>query len=203
MGFDAWFFARLDYKDKEKRMNEKSMEWVWMPNKDSLGKDVNILTHALYAHYSSPAGFNYDILANSDQQPWINDKKSDTFNADTEAEAFIKYFEEKCEHYVTDECFTLFGDDFWYMNAAQNYESMDHMISYMNENHADKFNLFYSTPSQYVDAIAAYDVEWPTKYDDMFPYADAPDSVWTGYFSSRPNDKEYIRRASKNFDASS
>jgi hypothetical protein len=32
MGFDAWFFARLDYMDKDKRMNEKSLEWIWMPN---------------------------------------------------------------------------------------------------------------------------------------------------------------------------
>jgi len=114
-----------------------------------------------------------------------------------------QYFEERCAHYVTDECFVLFGDDFRYMNAMQNFESMDHMISYMNENFSDKYNFFYSTPSQYVDAIAAYDVEWPTKYDDGFPYSDAPDSYWTGYFSSRPNDKEYIRRASHNFDASS
>lgn len=54
MGFDALFFARLDYKEKEKRLNDKSMEWIWMPNEDSLGKDVNLLTHVLYAHYSSP-----------------------------------------------------------------------------------------------------------------------------------------------------
>jgi len=80
---------------------------------------------------------------------------------------------------------------------------MDAMIEYMNENYGDKFNLFYSTPSAYVDAVNSYNVTWPTKYDDMFPYADAADSVWSGYFSSRPNDKEYIRRASKNFDASS
>ena len=31
MGFDAWFFARIDYQDKEKRMNESSMEMVWFP----------------------------------------------------------------------------------------------------------------------------------------------------------------------------
>jgi len=48
MGFDALFFGRLDYQDKNKRMNEKSMEWIWMPNEDSLGKDVNIFTHAMY-----------------------------------------------------------------------------------------------------------------------------------------------------------
>ena len=28
MGFDALFFARLDYQDKNKRMNEKTLEYV-------------------------------------------------------------------------------------------------------------------------------------------------------------------------------
>jgi hypothetical protein len=80
MGFDALFFARLDYKDKEKRMNDKSLEWIWMPNEQSLGKEVNLLTHVLYNHYSSPEGLNFDILDND--EPWINDRSSDTFNAD-------------------------------------------------------------------------------------------------------------------------
>lgn len=30
--------------------------------------------------------------------------------------------------------------------------------------------LIYSTPSKYVDSIAAENIKWPTKYDDMFPY---------------------------------
>jgi hypothetical protein len=49
----------------------------------------------------------------------------------------------------------------------------------------------------YVDAVNAENIEWPTKYDDMFPYADNENSFWTGYFSSRANNKEYIRRASQ------
>jgi hypothetical protein len=89
------------------------------------------------------------------------------------------------------------------MNAFQNYEYMDNMIEYMNENHSDKYILKYSTPSVYVDALAKHNVEWPTKYDDMMPYSDGPDSYWTGYFSSRANDKEYTRRASSHFEASS
>jgi alpha-mannosidase len=28
MGFDAWFFARLDWQDKQKRMNESSLYWI-------------------------------------------------------------------------------------------------------------------------------------------------------------------------------
>lgn len=41
------------------------------------------------------------------------------------------------------------------MNAMQNYENMDAMIKWMNEHYSDTYNLFYSTPSMYVDALNA------------------------------------------------
>ena len=83
MGFDAWFFARLDYQDKNKRMNDKEMEFVWIPNPESLGTDVNILTHVLYHHYSAPNGFNFET--DSPDEQWINDMSSEDFNAVQEA----------------------------------------------------------------------------------------------------------------------
>jgi alpha-mannosidase len=54
MGFDALFFARIDDQDKDTRMNNKELEWVWRPNSKSLGNDIQIFTHTLYNHYSSP-----------------------------------------------------------------------------------------------------------------------------------------------------
>lgn len=200
MGFDAWFFARIDYQDKNKRMNDKELEWVWRPNSDSLGDDVQIFTHTLYRHYSSPQYMNFDVLDND--APWINNAHSEDFNAPDEAAKLIAQIEERAQHYLTDDILMLFGDDFRYMNAFQNYQNMDAMIEYMNANHGDKYHLRYSTPSDYVDAVAKHNVTWPTKYDDMFPYSDNPDAYWTGYFSSRANDKGYIRRASSNFHAS-
>ena len=74
MGFDALFFGRIDYEDKNKRMNDKTMEWVWIPSNQSLGPDVNILAHTLYNGYGSPDGFGFDILDDNDDVPWINDK---------------------------------------------------------------------------------------------------------------------------------
>ena len=84
MGFDAMFFARLDYKDKEKRLNNKEMEWIWRPFSESLGNSTEIFTHALFHHYSSPQNFNWDILDGGDS-PWINDKNSEDYNAPEEA----------------------------------------------------------------------------------------------------------------------
>ena len=76
------------------------------------------------------------------------------------------------------------------------------MMEYMNANHGDQYIFKYSTPSKYVDAIKSYNATWPVKYDDMFPYSSAPDSYWTGYFTTRPNQKQYIRRASREYKAS-
>ena len=60
----------------------------------------------------------------------------------------------------------------------------------------------YSTPTQYIDALKKEDIEWPVRYDDMFPYADSPDEYWTGYFSSRADKKEEDRIAQANLHAS-
>jgi hypothetical protein len=83
------------------------------------------------------------------------------------------------------------------MNAEMSFVSLDNMINFWNENHMAETNIefIYSTPSMYVDAIAKENITWPTKYDDIMPYADSEDSFWTGYFTSRANDKKYIRDA--------
>jgi alpha-mannosidase len=37
MGFEAWFFARLDYQDKEQREADKSMNFLWRPFSEHFG----------------------------------------------------------------------------------------------------------------------------------------------------------------------
>jgi lysosomal alpha-mannosidase len=108
---------------------------------------------------------------------------------------------ERHEHYITDEVFVMMGNDFNYMDAHINYRNMDNLIESVNKYYGDKYEVVYSTPSEYVAAIAKYDVKWPTKYDDMMPIWDGS-GYWTGFFSSRANSKSYIRRASHNFHAS-
>ena len=67
---------------------------------------------------------------------------------------------------------------------------------------ASNIELIYSTPSMYVDAIKTKNISWTTRYDDLFPYADNENSFWTGYFSSRANDKKYMRDASHTLHSS-
>ena len=66
MGFDAWFFARLDYQDKDKRLQDIEMEFLWRPMYNHFGKSKQVFTHALYQHYSAPSGFNFDTYSGDD-----------------------------------------------------------------------------------------------------------------------------------------
>jgi hypothetical protein len=104
-------------------------------------------------------------------------------------------------HYKTNQIFLTMGEDFYYANAKQNFNSLDKLIEYFN-NKFSNVTLMYSTPTIYLNALRAMNIKWPTKYDDMFPYADDVKGYWTGYFTSRPNAKDYFRTAARNMHSS-
>lgn len=62
-------------------------------------------------------------------------------------------------------------------------------------------NIIYSTPSCYTKAVYDYvqtkNFTLDVKTDDFFPYADEPNRVWSGYFTSRAGSKR-LERLSNN-----
>jgi lysosomal alpha-mannosidase len=204
MGFDAFFIGRLDYQDKEKRLADKTMEFVWRPMFDTLGERAQIFTHALYHGYSAPDGFDFDTLSWDYDDPFITDKRLTTFNADEKAAKFHDWIMEQRKHYRSNQLIITMGDDFHFQNARQYFRSSTALIDYYNEHIGQYANveLIFSTPSMYVDAVHAEGLTWVTKYDDMFPYADDENSYWTGFFSSRANSKGFIRQAGQTLLAS-
>lgn len=103
------------------------------------------------------------------------------------------------QHYVPafkgDDILVLLGDDFNYMGALQYFKNSDKLIHYINLLNGTNLNAFYSTPSAYLKTKLDSGIEFPVKTDDLFPYADNPHSYWTGYFTSRPALKRYIRES--------
>ena len=78
--------------------------------------------------------------------------------------------------------------------------TQDKIIHYVNQD--GRVNAFYSTPSAYANAkIAGGAQPFPLKTDDYMSYADSPHQYWTGYFSSRPALKGYVRETSSFFQA--
>jgi len=90
MGFDAFFFARLDFQDKEKRLADKEMEYIWRPSWEELGERGQIFTHALYAHYSAPSGFDFDTLNTDDAI--VDDERLTSYNVDKKASQLYDHF---------------------------------------------------------------------------------------------------------------
>ena len=59
MGFDGFFFARIDYGDKNWRLDSKKLEMVWRGS-HSLGSSTEIFSGVLYEGYGPPKGFCFD-----------------------------------------------------------------------------------------------------------------------------------------------
>eukprot|EP00359_Climacostomum_virens_P001263 CAMPEP_0204897750 /NCGR_PEP_ID=MMETSP1397-20131031/896_1 /ASSEMBLY_ACC=CAM_ASM_000891 /TAXON_ID=49980 /ORGANISM="Climacostomum Climacostomum virens, Strain Stock W-24" /LENGTH=968 /DNA_ID=CAMNT_0052065525 /DNA_START=197 /DNA_END=3103 /DNA_ORIENTATION=+ len=193
MGLTSVFFARIDYQDFKKRLNEKALEMIWKPSTGTGGVS-GVLAHTLYNHYSWPPGFCFDYVRCSDD-PIADDPRLENYNADTKADEFVEFLFEQAEYYRSNHIMVLMGEDFNYQDAYSNFKNIDKIIDFVTKRHGDKVSLFYSTPSEYVNALNSANVTLPTKTDDFFPYADQPHAYWTGYFTSRPAFKKYVRDA--------
>lgn len=79
MSYDGYFFGRLHYKDKERRMASREMEMVW-EGSDDLGEAADIFTGNLFNIYSPPPGFCWDVLCADEM--FVDNKQSPYYNVD-------------------------------------------------------------------------------------------------------------------------
>ncbi|KAK4603124.1 hypothetical protein RGQ29_011909 [Quercus rubra] len=189
LGFDSLFFGRIDYQDRAKRINEKSLEFVWQGSK-SLGSSAQIFAGAFPKNYEPPpGGFYYEV---NDDSPIVQDDINlFDYNVQERVDAFVAAAVSQANITRTNHIMWTMGTDFKYQYAHTWFRQMDKLIHYVNED--GRVNALYSTPSIYTDAKYATDESWPTKTDDFFPYADSANGYWTGYFTSRPALKRYVR----------
>ena len=59
MGFDSFYFGRIDYDDKINRLNTSEMEMIW-EGSQSLKELTDIFTGVTYSNYNPPHGFCFD-----------------------------------------------------------------------------------------------------------------------------------------------
>ncbi|GLJ25232.1 hypothetical protein SUGI_0482830 [Cryptomeria japonica] len=188
IGFDSVFFARIDYQDRAKRKEQKSLEVVWRGSK-TFGSSAQIFAGVFPVHYSAPPGFQYEL--NDDSFPIQDDVLLSDYNVDQRVNDFVNAAIAQANITRTNHIMWTMGDDFDYEYADSWFKQMDKFIHYVNKD--GRVNAFYSTPSIYTDAKHAANEAWPLKLDDYFPYADAENAYWTGYFTSRPALKGYVR----------
>ncbi|KAJ0111521.1 hypothetical protein Patl1_01315 [Pistacia atlantica] len=191
VGFDSLFFARIDYQDRAKRKDEKSLEVVWRASK-SLGSSAQIFAGAFPENYEPPSNFYYEV---NDDSPIIQDNMNlFDYNVPERVNEFVAAAVAQANITRTNHVMWTMGTDFKYQYAHTWFRAMDKFIHYVNQD--GRVNAIYSTPSIYTDAKHAANEAWPLKTDDYFPYADRVNAYWTGYFTSRPALKGYVRTMS-------
>ena len=167
---------------------------------------MEIFTHVLQDMYWFPPQMGYDerdFTASWTFDPIVDDETLETFNADWKTAYLVGYSLHMQKHYRSHNMFIPWGEDFAYGNAFDDFGSGDALLRYFNKHFADlNIKIRYSTVNDYVDAVKAENITWPTKYDDMFPYADRLDQYWTGYYTSRALAKAQVRFGSHNLHAS-
>jgi hypothetical protein len=70
------------------------------------------------------------------------------------------------------------------------------------ESHLYNMTLVMSTPGEYIDALKKEKVKWPVVYDDFLNYYEDKWSFWSGYYTSRPSFKKFIKDASAVYHSS-
>ena len=101
--------------------------------------------------------------------------------------------------YRTNNLIMSLGGDFRYSNAHIEFKNLDKMIKYVNARqlNGSNVNIFYSTTACYLYSLnKEVNITWPVKTDDFFPYVYREHSFWTGYFTSRPSLKYFVKQAS-------
>lgn len=194
MGFDAFYFARIDYEDKIARIESQRLNLVWQPS-PSLGASADIFTGVLFHHYSPPPGFCFDAVRCDDPEVQ-DDPLLGGYNVAERASNLTAWARDQAAAFRTRALLLTMGDDFEYVESAQWYANMDRLIRYFAAHPELGVRLSYGTPDDYTDAVHAQNLTFTTKQDDFFPYADHPHAVWSGYFTSRPALKGYVRAMS-------
>ncbi|XP_060711191.1 lysosomal alpha-mannosidase isoform X2 [Hemiscyllium ocellatum] len=198
MGFDGFFFGRLDYQDKLNRENEREMEQVWRASVNLPEPSADLFTGVLPNGYNPPRMLCWDMLCSD--EPIKDDKNLDEYNVDQIVSYFNQTAYKQATHYRTNHIIMTMGSDFHFQDANMWYKNLDKLIKYVNaaQETGSNVNVLYSTPSCYLYELNRANLTWSVKSDDFFPYADGPHQFWTGYFTSRPALKRY-ERLSNNF----
>jgi len=129
MSFDGFFFGRIDYADKNLRLEQKRMELVWRGSRN-LGQASDIFTGVLYNGYNPPKGFCFDQFCTD--PPIQDDPRLFDMNVQETVDMFVAITNMQALHYKTKHIILTMGSDFMYENANLWYKNLDKLIKYVN-----------------------------------------------------------------------
>lgn len=197
LNYENLVLGRLHYDYLNLLKNEKNTEFYWAPFSNK-----PILTHILPLHY----GFNLfqeDLgKIESEFETNLDQICTDLFNNLKESLRGLRH----------NNIMFLYGDDFQFKDSTI-FSNIDKLIKLIKKKETqekikkildtnEKINFFYSTPEKYFNSMKN-DLEKNGNKLETFKNIDfyplRTDCFWTGFFTSRPYLKGYIRKASNIF----
>ncbi|CDW86710.1 glycosyl hydrolases family 38 protein [Stylonychia lemnae] len=112
-----------------------------------------------------------------------------------------EYAKEVSRFYRTKHVLMFIGAKLNFEDGDIYFDQLDDLITEFNKNN-DQVQLTHSTLSFYDETIQAHDFEFPVNYYDLLPLTDNGIRYFTGLYTTRPNLKAIIRRASQELHAS-
>uniref|UniRef100_A0A8C5D6X5 Alpha-mannosidase n=1 Tax=Gouania willdenowi TaxID=441366 RepID=A0A8C5D6X5_GOUWI len=179
MGFDGFFFGRLDYQDRARRMRSKEQELLWRASDSLTPPMADLFTGILPNGYNPPDGFCWD--QSCDDPPIRDDPDLEDYNVDDVVQRFVNIAIAQSTVYKTNHIIMTMGSDFQYENANLWYKNLDKLSLRQRPAELHRANL-----------------TWPLKTDDFLPYADNAHDFWTGTLPFRPALKRYERLSNSN-----
>lgn len=179
-GFDALYFARIDYQDRDTRRKAGRMEMVWRGSR-SLGRASEIFTGALaQGSYCPPAAWKWSgeslSAAQHDGIPLCADARLGGSDGGAcgarraeHVDAFVSYVQGLANSSRGRHVMLLMGCDYEYENAAAWYTNIDTLIAAVNAD--GRVKALYSDPATYTAAKHAENLAWSVKRDDFMPCA--------------------------------
>ena len=203
-GFSAVFFMRADYQDIAHRQNSTTTEFIWAPS-PTLGMQGATFAGILYGGYCTVQGLSMDV--HSTDAPVMDDASLEDENVAAVVERLVAVAQDALRSVPQGhvggggalDIMLLLGCDFEFENAGTWFTNTDKLIHYANQN--GSLNAFYSTPGAYAAAKLEAGREYSLTTSDLFPYDIFKNGYLTGFYSSRPALKGYIRETSSVFQA--
>ncbi|RHX97574.1 hypothetical protein DYB25_005583 [Aphanomyces astaci] len=147
----------MDYQDYAKR---------------KLNKDLGMIQEN---SYGAPPGFYFDENPPVKDDPYLHD-----YNVCDRVKSFVELSLQRAKYTKGKQCNHIFwpvGEDFKFQNAVKWFKNLDKLIHYTNQE--GRVNVFYSTLGNYTDVkLQDKSLQWTTKTDDFFPYADRANGYW-------------------------
>ena len=222
-GISSTFVSRIDYQEFSERQRSQTREFWWAPSPSRGSNAMVLMATLLHSTYCPPIDFNLDILLPEPSVPpsacLPSSDTSLSSNCSSDPSNTLDEWLQRLANLLMSDVSVTGGSDVmmtmgcdfthmqaetWFANIARIGDALARSgkRGTLSRNGREGVNWDWesSTPEAYAAAVSsrlASKTALPAVHvDDFLPYADGPHMFWSGFYTSRPSFKLYVRTSS-------